>query len=320
MSSETKSYASNAGIRAVQDYLTDLDLCAEIERSEISPTVYRVRYLLPLKPKVSIIIFSNGKSEDLKRCLSSIVTKSVYDNYEIIIVRDEALDLLPLSFYDEIAENQERVSYLNCKADGNRSTMAELAVKEAKGEMLVFLNCAAEIISTDWIEELLMHFQRQDVGVVGGKLYYPDGTICHAGYAIGFDGMFIKAFWNHLGNEPGYLDMLEYVRDVTAVSSDCMMIRKSLYKHLNGFDPVFSYPLSDIDLSLRLRALGKLIVWTPYAEAFCHIHKDRQIIDDYSNGPQKQEFIRRWAAELSKGDPYYDSDQILSQMEWYEHN
>ncbi|MBP5280349.1 MAG: glycosyltransferase, partial [Erysipelotrichaceae bacterium] len=320
MSSETKRYASSAGIRVVQDYLTDLDLCAEIDRSEISPTIYRIRYLLPLKLKVSIIIFSNGKPEDLKRCLSSIVTKSAYDNYEIIIVRDDGLDLLPLSFYDDLTSGHEKVTYLNCEAAGKRVTMAEMAVKEAKGEILLFLNCAAEIISADWIKEMLMHFQRQDVGAVGGKLYYPDGTICHAGYAIGFDGMFIKTFWNQPGNEPGYMDMLKYVRNVTAISSDCMMIRKSLYKHLNGFDPVFSYPLSDIDLSLRLRAMGKLIVWTPYAEAFCHVRKERQIIDEYSNSTEKQEFIRRWATELSKGDPYYDSDQLLSQLEWFEHN
>ena len=320
MSLEAKNYASFAGIRAVQDYLSGLDLSAEVERSDISPTIYRIRYLIPLKPKVSVIIFSNGKPEDIKRCLSSITTKSVYDDYEIIIVRDDDLDLLSQSFYANLANEQERVSYLNCKAAGNRSTMAESAVKEAKGEFLLFLNCAAEIISADWIEELLMHFQRQDVGAVGGKLYYPDGTICHAGYAVGFDGMFMKIFWNHPGKEPSYLDMLKYVRNVTAVSSDCLMIRKTLYKRLNGFNPVFSYPLSDIDFSLRLRTLGKLIVWTPYAELFCHVHKDRQIIDDYSYSAERQEFIQRWAAELSKGDPYYDSDQLLSQLEWYEHN
>ena len=317
---ETKSYSSEAGIRAVKDHLDHLGISADVESSEVSPTIYRIRYQLPHKPKVSVIIFSNGDPEDLRRCIFSITAKTVYDDYEILIVRDDDSDPLLPSFYDYLINNNEKIRCLNCKALGSRSTMAELAAKEAKGEYLLFLNCAAEIISTDWIEELVMHFQRPDVGAVGGKLYYPDGNICHAGYAIGLDGMFTKPFWDHPGDENGYLVMLKYVRNVTAISSDCLMIPKSIFEQLNGFDPIFSYPLADIDLSLRLRDLGKLIVWTPYAEAYCHVRKDRQIIDDHSESAEKQEFIRRWALELSKGDPYYDSEQLLAQLELYEHD
>lgn len=260
------------------------------------------------KPIVSIIIPTKDNPKLLQACIESIRTKSSYKNYEIIIV-------------DNNSKKEETKRYLNTlkhrilsyQQPFNFSSINNLAVKNAKGEHVIFLNDDTKIISQDWIERMLEHSVKPNVGAVGALLLYPNNTIQHAGVLIGVGGIAIHAFEGLPKDNPGYKGLVQQVRECSAVTGACLMIKKSLFDQVGGFDEHFAYSFNDVDICLRLREKGYAIIYTPHAVLYHHGTSTRPYTEDEK---EIVYFVKRWHDMILKGDPYYD--QTLSRIKPYE--
>ncbi|MGG7171778.1 glycosyltransferase family 2 protein [Clostridium neonatale] len=312
----SKSYAIDAGKNAVLDHLKRNGINATIGSSIACPTIYRFKYEIKNKPLVSIIIPNKDNIKLLSKCLKSILEKSIYKNIEIIVVENNSQDKETFEYYQSLREFKQ-IKVIVYKAGGrfNYSAINNYAVKYAKGEHLIFLNNDIEIINEDWIEEMLMYSQREDVGAVGAKLYYPDNTIQHAGIGIGILEIAGHYFRHFTDNTPGYMGRLHYAQNVSAVTAACLMVKKEIFDEVEGFDEKFEVAFNDVDLCLKIREAGHLNVWTPYARAYHYESVSR----GYEDTPEKQERFRneidsfktKWKKELEIGDPYYNSNLTL---------
>ena len=274
------------------------------------PALTRVRDEIAGEPLVSILIPNKDHREDLKRCVDSVREKTDWNNYEIIVIENNSTDPATFRYYEELKKDP-RIWIISREGAFNYSAVNNLGFREAKGEYILLLNNDTEVISGEWIREMLMYAQRPDVGAVGAKLYYPDGTIQHAGIGI---GIMIAAGHYHRGfpgNSCGYFGRLSFAQDVSAVTGACMMIPRHVWEEMNGLDESFSIVFNDIDLCLRIREAGYLIVWTPWAELTHYESKSR---GPEGETPEKKRFfvretnrfLRRWHTVLEAGDPYYN--------------
>ena len=276
----------------------------------ITPAVRRVRDPIEGEPLVSILIPNRDHREDLERCVGSILEKTTWEKYEIIIIENNSAEEETFRCYEEL-ERDERIRVIRRDGPFNYSAVNNAGEREAKGEQILLLNNDTEVISPDWIQEMLMYAQRKDVGAVGAKLYYPDGTIQHAGIGM---GIHILAGYYHRGfqgDSEGYSGRLKYAQDVSAVTGACMMIPRHVYEEMNGLDESYSLVFNDIDICLRIRQAGYLIVWTPWAELTHYESKSRG--GDEETAEKKRffvretnRFLRKWYTVLEEGDPYYN--------------
>ena len=262
------------------------------------------------KPLVSILIPNRDHREDLKRCVDSIREKTSWPDYEILVLENNSTEEETFRYYEELKQDP-RIRVVSREGAFNYSAVNNLGAREAKGEQILLLNNDTEVISPDWIREMLMFAQRQDVGAVGAKLYYPDGTIQHAGIGIGIRMLAGHWFRGFPGDSAGYFGRLKYAQDVSAVTAACMMIPRKVYEETGGLDESFSLVFNDVDLCLRIRQAGYLIVWTPWAELTHYESKSRGPDEDT---PEKKRFfvretnrfLRKWWKALDAGDPYYN--------------
>ena len=278
---DAKTYAIDAAKGAVADHLTKLGYRNfEIESTRAFATIFRIKYELTSRPLVSIIIPNKDHVDDLSRCVESIINLSTYDNYEIVIVENNSETAEIRTYYEEISRHP-RVQVVEYKGDFNYSKINNFGVQYAKGEYLLLLNNDTEVITPDWMEELLMYAMRKDVGVVGAKLYYPDKTIQHAGIVIGLGAHRTAGHTHYRIPEAnvGYMGRLCYAQDVTAVTGACMMVSKALYEELGGLDESFTVALNDVDFCLRVREKGLLNIFTPFAELYHYESKSRGLED-----------------------------------------
>lgn len=265
----------------------------------------------PLKdsdePLISIIIPSGGNIKMLKACVESIRTKSSYKNYEIIVVynskKEETKKLL------EILKHK----ILIYDKPFNFSKINNFAVQQASGEYVIFLNDDTQVISPDWMEKMLEHSIKPTVGVVGVLLFYLNDTIQHAGVLIGVGGITSHAFEGLTRIGSGYKGLVRTVRECSAVTGACMMIKKKLFEQVGGFDEKLAYSFNDVDLCLRLREKGYFIIYTPYAQLYHHGTASRPYVE-YNE--EIRYFVNRWHDLILKGDPYYD--QNLSRIHPFE--
>ena len=321
---DAKTYAIDAAKGAVADHLTKLGYRNfEIESTRAFATIFRIKYELTSRPLVSIIIPNKDHMDDLSRCVESIINLSTYDNYEIVIVENNSETAEIRTYYEEISRHP-RVQVVEYKGDFNYSKVNNFGVQYAKGEYLLLLNNDTEVITPDWMEELLMYAMRKDVGVVGAKLYYPDKTIQHAGIVIGLGAHRTAGHTHYRIPEAnvGYMGRLCYAQDVTAVTGACMMVSKALYEELGGLDESFTVALNDVDFCLRVREKGLLNIFTPFAELYHYESKSRGLEDT----PEKVArfnrevavFAKRWPDILKNGDPYYNPNLTLrkSSIRW----
>lgn len=314
---DAKTYAIDAAKGAVADHLTKLGYRNfEIESTRAFATIFRIKYELTSRPLVSIIIPNKDHVDDLSRCVESIINLSTYDNYEIVIVENNSETAEIRTYYEEISRHP-RVQVVEYKGDFNYSKINNFGVQYAKGEYLLLLNNDTEVITPDWMEELLMYAMRKDVGVVGAKLYYPDKTIQHAGIVIGLGAHRTAGHTHYRIPEAnvGYMGRLCYAQDVTAVTGACMMVSKALYEELGGLDESFTVALNDVDFCLRVREKGFLNVFTPFAELYHYESKSRGSDKKDERALRYQQesdrFRVKWADALAKGDPYYNPNFSL---------
>ncbi len=297
-----KEYAINAGINAVNDHIKALGIDATVESSEIYPTIYRVKYETDTQPKITIIIPNKDSKAVLERCLDSI-RKSTYRNYEIIIVENNSTSQEIFAYYEELKKNPQ-IKMIKREGEFNYSALNNLAVKEATGDYLVFLNNDTEVINPDWFTELLMYAQRSDVGAVGARLFYPNDTIqhCYLKTGAGEHGVAIHKGLGLPRDDYGYLDRIGFVQNVNALTGACLMMSRDKFDEVGGFDENLPVAYNDVDICLALRAKGYLNVYTPYATLYHHESLSRGKDDGDRLNRDAEYMHSKWGEMLN--DPY----------------
>lgn len=319
---EAKPYVVESARGAVADHLRRHGFSNfKITSTRAFETIFKITYEIIGEPKISIIIPNKDHVEDLRRCITSIIEKSTYDNYEIIVVENNSETREIFAYYEELANNPA-VKIITYKGDFNYSAINNLGVSEASGEYVLLLNNDIQIITVNWMEELLMYAQRPDVGAVGAKLYYPDKTIQHAGVVIGL-GAHRTAGHVHYRQKRenlGYMGRLCYAQNMSAVTGACLLVKKALYEEAGGLDESFAVSLNDVDFCLKLRRLGYLNVFTPFAEAYHYESASRgsdmtgEAAVRYND--ESARFREKWKAELEAGDPYYNPNFSLDKSDF----
>lgn len=316
---ESKRYAFEAGARAIQAHYDRMGIPASVQMGEY-PGLYRTIYQYPEKPLISIIIPNKDHVEELEQCIQSILRKSSYPNIEFIIVENNSTKDQTFLYYQTIQMAYANVHVVFWKEEFNYSSINNFGAEHAAGEYLLFLNNDTELINPDALEELLGYCMREEVGAVGARLYYPDDTIQHAGVIIGFGGIAGHAFIGKHRLENGYFSRIICAADLSAVTAACMMVKRSAFESVGGFDPKLKVAFNDIDFCLRLREQGWLIVYNPYAELYHYESRSR----GYEDTPEKiarfnreaDEFLRRWSGILQNGDPYYNPNLTLERADF----
>lgn len=317
-----KNYAIDAAKGAVAAHLRDQGFeNFEILSTKAFETIFQIKYEIQGNPLVSIIIPNKDHLEDLKRCITSILEKSSYERYEIIVAENNSTNAEIFQYYKTIQENPN-VRVFKYDGDFNYSKINNLAVSKARGEYILLLNNDTQVITLDWIEEMLMYAQRKDVGAVGAKLYYEDRTIQHAGVVLAL-GQHRTAGHSHYrvsSSNLGYMGRLCYAQNVMAVTGACLMMRKALFTELGGLDENFAVSLNDVDLCIRAWKAGYVNVFTPFAELY-HFESVSRGLDDHGENAERYDreseaFRTKWKDLLVKGDPYYNPNFSLDRSDF----
>lgn len=312
----SKAYAYEAGRKAIREHYQRMGIDAKVDMTE-RPGWYRSHIKVQGNPMVSIIIPNKDHTDDLELCLFSMSRKSTYRNYEVLIVENNSEKEETFEYYKKLPERYPKVRVLTWEKEFNYSAINNFAAEEAQGEYLLFLNNDVEILTPDWIEEMLQNCQQENVAAVGAKLYYPDDTIQHAGVVLGLGGIAGHIMCRASREDPGYFGRMISVQEISAVTAACMMVKKSEFDSVKGFDETFQVAFNDIDLCMKFRAAGKKIVFTPYAELYHYESKSRGLEDT----PEKQfrfdkevkRFQEKWAQQLEMGDPYYSPNLSVTE-------
>ena len=315
---ESKLYAFEAGKRAIEAHYERVGIDASVE---LTPNLglYRSRFALKSNPLVSIIIPNKDHIEDLDKCLQSIFMKSTYKNYEIIIVENNSEWPETFEYYKKLESNDKcKVVYWN--KEFNYSAINNFGAKAANGEYLLLLNNDTEIITPEWLEEMLGYCQREDVGAVGARLYYPDDTIQHAGVVLGFGGIAGHVAVGQDRRELGYMARALTPQDVSIVTAACMLVDKKVFDEVDGLDERLKVAFNDVDFCMKVREKGYLVVYNPYAELYHYESKSRGLEDT----PEKVArfageidiFKSKWEAELKAGDPFYNPNLSLTRVDY----
>jgi GT2 family glycosyltransferase len=308
-----KNRASDPSKRALNEHLQRQGTPGEVRDGRIQGT-FDVTYPRAHRPLVSIIIPNRDEPEVLARCLQSLWT-STYRRVEVLIVENGSRQPETFNLYDRL-EADRRVRILHWDREFNYSAVNNWAAAQAGGEVLLLLNNDIEAINPDWLERMLDHALRPEVGAVGAKLYFSDGTIQHAGVIIGVGPVAGHSHRFVAGASPGYANRLAVVQNLSAVTAACLMVRNEVFHSIAGLDEEFPLALNDVDFCLRLRKAGYRIVWTPFAELYHHESRTRGRDDT----PAKQaralheitRFYRRWHKLLMTGDPFYNPNLTSS--------
>ncbi|HEX5353521.1 MAG TPA: glycosyltransferase [Rhodanobacteraceae bacterium] len=303
----------------VSAHLDRLRIAHEIQSGGV-PGVNRVRYLHDREPPVSIIIPTRDQMPMLNGLIESLLAKTRYKNYELLIVDNDSRDPAACAYLDGIERMQNpQLRVLRWPHPFNYSAINNFAAGEARGEYLILLNNDTAILHEDWIEALLNHAQRPEVGIVGAKLHYPDGRIQHAGVVLGLRGPADHPFIGGAMDAAGYMQRLQVDQNYTAVTAACLMIRKSVYDEVGGLDEQdFKVSYNDVDLCLKVRAAGYLSVWTPYARVMhegsvsqTKVDKTAQEAKGKRFKGEQQAMYRKWLPLLAD-DPAYNRNLGLT--------
>lgn len=314
-STSAKAYAHVAAVRAVQEHLDRRKVTGSVEAREFG--IYqRVRYPLPPEnPLASIIIPSRDQSALLEKCVASILQKSDYTNFEILILDNESLEEQTRELYRRLGA-ERGIRIIEAAGEFNFSRLINLGASHARGSIFLLLNNDVEIMNPDCLSELVSQVSRPEVGVVGARLWYPNGTLQHGGVILGAGGVA-----SHIDSirrdDPGYFARQHLTQDFCAVTGACLTVRREVFAKLNGFDESrLPVTFNDVDFCLRARELGWRIVYTPYAELTHHESVSRGI----ENTTEKQrrffsesEFLlKRWSP-LIQNDPAYNPNLSLGE-------
>ncbi len=324
-----KPYAYEAGIKAVQAHIDRIGLKGEVVSGNTLGT-YKVNYEIKGNPKVSIIIPNKDYASTLKVCLKSIKKLTTYKNYEIIVVENNSEEQKTFDYYDEI-DGKDKIKVVKYPEKGfNYSKIINYGVANSDGEYIIQLNNDTELITPNWIEEMLGFAQREDVGAVGAELFYPDKSIQHAGIIIGIGGVAGHVFRNIPHGMHGYFSKDAMIQNMSAVTAACIMASRKMYETVGNMDEKFEVAFNDVDFCLKIREQGKLIVYNPYVQFIHYESKSRGFEDTLEKQKrfkgEVERFQKKWEKILKNGDPYYninlrlDNDQCAIKPEKVKYN
>lgn len=310
-----KPYTVTAAKKALAAHLERCGLKGEVLDSSV-PTTYHIKYEIDGNPLISVIIPNKDHTDDLDICLKSLYEKSSYKNFEVIIVENNSTEKETFEYYEAIAQKHGNIKIVKWEGNFNYSAINNFGVNYAKGEFILLLNNDVEIINGSCLEEMLMFAQRKDVGAVGAKLYYSDDTVQHAGVILGLGGTAGHAHKHFGRSHPGYMARASIAQNLSACTAACLMMRRDVFDEVGGLDESFEVAFNDVDLCMKIRKKGYLVVFTPYAELYHYESKSR----GNDSTPEKLErfrgeidrFKEKWQKQLDDGDPYYNPNLTLT--------
>ena len=316
LASAEKDYTTKAGLRALRDYFAALNSnTVQVEAGQL-PNTYRVRWPIPNSPpQVSLLIPTRDRKNITEIAVQSILDKTTYSNYEILILDNGSVEPETLEWFSFIQKLDPRVKVLRYDHPFNYSAINNFGIKHASGEIVGLVNNDVEVINSDWLTEMVRHAIRPDIGCVGAKLYYSDGRIQHAGVILGIGGVAGHSHKYFPSSHHGYFSRLKLVQSLSAVTAACLVVRKDVYIEVGGLDELnLTVAFNDVDFCLKVREAGYRNLWTPYAELYHHESISRGVEDSI----EKQQRFRmevevmksRWAEQLNS-DPYYSPNLTL---------
>ena len=312
---QSKLYAFEAGSRAIMEHYHRVGVEAEKVEKGVDYGIYHTIFKILGEPLVSIIIPNKDHHQDLDLCIRAILTKGTYKNLEFVVVENNSTKKETFAYYQSIQKEFPQVRVVTWTKEFNYSAINNFGVHHARGEYLLFLNNDTELIARNFIEEMLGFCQREDVGAVGARLLYQDDTIQHAGVVVGFGGIAGHTFIGLHKAENSYFHRAMCAQDYSAVTAACMMSKKSVFEEAGGFSEDLAVAFNDIDYCMKVRSLGKLVVYAPYAVLYHYESKSRGLEDT----PEKvarfnrevAKFAKKWPDILKNGDPYYNPNLTL---------
>jgi glycosyltransferase involved in cell wall biosynthesis len=318
LASGEKSYTTDAGIKALEDHFVALGKDVSIEEGA-GPNMYKVNWLIKAEPLVSLIIPTYNGYEITKQAIDSILEKTIYQNYEILLVDNNSNDETALAYFEEL-EQHEKVTVLRYPYPFNYSAINNFAAKQAKGEIIGLVNNDVEVINPEWLTEMASHALRDDVGCVGAMLYFENDTIQHAGVICGLGGVAGHSHKHFPKDHPGYFYRLKLIQNLSAVTAACLLVRKDVFEQVNGLNEVdLTVAFNDVDFCLKVQAAGYRNLWTPYAELYHYESISRGAEDN----PEK---VARFNTEMmymkttwntdSKTDPCYSVNLTLAREDF----
>jgi len=304
-----KTYTTDAGIKVLSDYFAEQNTGVRVEAGLV-PNTYRTRWPLPVdSPLVSLLIPTRDRKNLIESCVRSIIDRSSYQNYEIILLDNGSVDQEALEFFESIQKEDTRVTVLRYDLPFNFSAINNFGVRHSHGTIIGLINNDIEVITSGWLEEMISHALRPEIGCVGAKLYYGNDTIQHAGVICGLGGVAGHSHKYFARDAPGYFHRLILTQALSAVTAACLLVRRNVYDEVGGLDEEnLPIAFNDVDFCLKVREAGYRNLWTPYAELYHYESISRGAED----APQKQERFRReveimktkWKRALEH-DPYY---------------
>ncbi|MCF6288411.1 MAG: glycosyltransferase family 2 protein [Proteobacteria bacterium] len=309
IATKNKAYAQVTGKQVVVSYLYSQNIQAEVEAG-LFPNSYRVKYFAETSQLVSIIIpFRNGL-ELLKGCVESILNKTSYANYEILLIDNQSDDNDIIAYCQLLVQTQTKIKLYQYNETFNFAKINNFAVSKAQGDLLLFLNNDTKVINNDWLREMVSQIQQDNVAAVGAKLLFADDTIQHSGIIVSKAGA-VHPNKGLADLAVGYFQRANYVQYVSACTAACLLVNKSIFIEVGGFDEkLFAIAYNDVDLCLKIRQKGYKIVYTPYAKLYHYESKSRGLDDE----PKKiarftqelKNYQQKWGAVYQDGDPFYN--------------
>ncbi len=304
---DAKPYSAEAARRAVTEHLRRRGVEAKVTAAPEAPAMNRVKYALPaVAPKVSIVICTRDRADLLASCVDSIIERSTYRNYEVLIVDNGSTEEATFQLFNRLPT--ERFRILRDESPFNFSALNNRAVHAAEGDYICLLNNDIEVLTPDWIEEMLSFSVQPGVGAVGARLWYPGGGLQHAGVILGLVGVANHVHRNLKRGDLGYFGRAALHQSFSAVTGAALMIKKCIYEEVGGLDEELQVTFNDIDFCLRVRAAGYRNVWTPYAEMIHHESATRGYdVAPHQRARAGQESLlmkQRWG-DLLRRDPAY---------------
>ncbi len=315
---DNKPYTYELFQKILREHYERMGIQAEVKA--VFPGVVRTVYQLPYEPLVSVIIANKDHRDDLMRCVESLEQESEYKNLEILIVENNSVSEEIFAYYDQVQRQYDNVRVLRYEKEFNYADIQNYAAVRAKGDYLLLLNNDTWLERPESIREMLGYCMRDEVGIVGAKLLYPDDTIQHAGVIVGLGGVADHAFTGMDKDEPGYCCRALCAQEYSAVTAACLMVKKSVYNAVGGMDVELKVAFNDVDFCLRVKEAGHKIIYNPFAVWYHDESKTRGAEDT----PEKIErfrgeieyFQRRWADFLYNGDPAYNPNLALDRHDF----
>lgn len=318
LSSGEKSYTTEAGVKALQNYFAQLHADVSVGRGK-ADNLYRVQWNLTYEPLVSLIIPTKNGYEVTKQAIDSILNKTTYAHYEILLVDNNSDDPKALAYFDELSQH-EKITVLRYPHPFNYSAINNFAVQHARGEVIGLINNDVEVIDGGWLTEMVSQAMRPDIGCVGAMLYYPNDTIQHAGVLVGINGVAAHSHKHYPKSHPGYFSRLFVAQDLLAVTAACLLLRKTTFDEVGGLNERdLTVAFNDVDLCLKVHKAGYRNLWTPYAELYHH----ESISRGREDNPEK---IARFKREVdymlntwhtnTLFDPYYNPNLTIEREDF----